>query len=133
MATSCQTSGGSKGGGTPSVDQNVLNFMQFFRKSSKFVCWHPRNCPCRRTVAKMRFGFELILQWRIQDFPKGVPISKLGQKHYLFQIFPEYYMKMKNWTETSGGGARPCAPWVRQCFFLKIKHIASYSHQLRFR
>ena len=35
-----QISGRSKGGAPP-MDQNFLNFMQFFRKSGKFVIWRP--------------------------------------------------------------------------------------------
>ena len=27
----------------PPLDQNFLNFMQFFRKFDKIVCWHPRR------------------------------------------------------------------------------------------
>ena len=37
-------SGGSKGGAPgarPPTDQNFLNLMQFWGKSSKFVCWRP--------------------------------------------------------------------------------------------
>ena len=34
------SSGGSKGG-RPPTDQNFLNFMQFWGKSGKFVCWRP--------------------------------------------------------------------------------------------
>ena len=45
MPVKVKSSGGSKGGAPgarpPPTDQNFLNFMQFFGKSDKFVCWCP--------------------------------------------------------------------------------------------
>ena len=40
METKMRTSDGSKGA-PPPTDQNFLNFMQFLRKSGKFICWRP--------------------------------------------------------------------------------------------
>ena len=47
------------------------------------------------------------VQWRIQDFPKGVPTPKLGILNYYFAIFfAENCMKMKEF----GPRGRPWCP-----------------------
>ena len=49
----------------------------------------------------------LVLQWRIQDFPRGggAPTPKSA---IIFQFFAENCMKMKEFGP--GGGARPWRP-----------------------
>ena len=55
-------SGGSKGGrsrSAPPTDQNILNFMQFFGKSGKFVCW----CPTSSRVGAPSYWESWIRPW----------------------------------------------------------------------
>ena len=53
---------------------------------------------------------QLVIQWRIQDFPEeGAPTLRGGRQDTILLKFPENCMKLKK-IRPPGGGARPLRP-----------------------